>query len=197
MVKRFVAKISLTLALCLSSAPGFAQEFYLDWAGDSAKINYSPSNTYDASLPWGTDVYWNRDADLLTGLYIATPLEGSGFTEWLFSVKLSLFYLSLDTYNASTLGVSVGFNAGYKFLTTMPTSIILSATLSPDVFNTRNEIDSVSQFSARLQADLSPYLRGYLGYRVYTANLNKGHFPNRDDKVNFEDSLFLGFGLLF
>lgn len=197
-MKRFSLKKALVgISISISAyMPVSAQEFYLDWAGDSAEVHYSPSNTYDSSLPWGGNIYWNSDGDLLTSLYIATPLERSGFTEWLFSVRLSLFYLSLDNLNASTAGVSVGFNAGYKFLTSIPTSLVFSAALSPDIFNTGQDIDRVNQFGAHLQAELSPYLRGYLGYRVYTANLNQTNFPDKD-KATLDDSLFLGFSLLF
>ena len=196
-MKSFIMKMRQSLlAFCLVAVPGFAQEFYVDWAGDSARLDYSPSNAYQAGLPWGVDVYWNSDRDLLSGLYLATPFEGSGFTAWLFSAEVALFYLSLDDADASTAGVSVSFSAGYKFLTPMPTSLIFTAEVSPDILNTGSDIEQLNQFSGRLQTELSPYLRGYLGYRLYSVDFDQVRFKHKDN-FDFEDSFFLGFSLLF
>ena len=180
-----------------TAVPATAQEFYLDIGNDSAQINYSPRSAYETSLPWGVSLFWNNDNDKLAKAYIATPLEGNGFTAWLFSASLGLFYLDLNQADAGTTGILAGFHAGYRFLTSTPLSIIFTAEVSPDLLNTGDDITTMNQFTGRLQADLSPYVHAHLGYRFYSVTFDdEVRFKNKDS-LDFEEGVFLGFTLTF
>ncbi len=202
----FIKKITNFPKLILLTTLSFnslATTIDISSSTDKAELSFNTLGDYSYAPVFGGGIYSGNDRSI--GFYASLgtpPSNTSSNSPLLFVGEVKAYGIYIRDYDSNTpasLGVSIGGGVGYRFLTSIPTALLLRAQVSPDPLNLY-DANIFYNFDVSYEAILLPSVLTYVAYRY--AQLDFDEDIKIDDELtdsNYEliNNFYIGIKLRF
>lgn len=179
-------KIWLFLTLCGISTCAIADEAELYLSDESIQGRY----TTGASLigldagELGAEVFVNEQDDVSAAVDLNFIGQPAGlFSPWTFGAGPKLYTTTLDIFDENYAAVAIGASAGYALPLKIPVTLTGQYYYAPKI-TTIGDAEDLSDFMVRIETQFLGDLTGFLGYRLFEADLDDSNDHDLDDQVH-------------
>jgi hypothetical protein len=131
----------------------------------------------------GFEAFINEEDDLLGAVSLDFIGAPAGSTQWVFSAGPKLYLGSLDIVDDSFIGVAAGASASYAFEYLRPLWVTGQFYYAPKI-TTAGDADDLMDLILRLETQFVDQVTGFLGYRLFEADLENGEDYELDDNIH-------------
>lgn len=185
-----------------------AAVFGLELGKNTAEFTGFGGDIYNTEFDMGMTAFYNDSKDYMLTWDFTTPLEGSADNPWLFSLGIRLFGLLSERQQVEltpetkglreseakqqfTFGAMANIEGGYRFLTTVPMTVLGGVGYSPNQIND-GVVETMSTLNFGAEFLLSPSAILQVGYKRYRISYAKNKYHLGKTYKDIDDSLFVG-----
>lgn len=186
-------KLCLICALFLSSLNSvYAAGLDISLGDESAEFDYlidSGSLGYGGA-DIGFGFFYNENDDVLfnAGLMVVGNLGAR--KDIALGVGAKAYYAKLEHYNEDPAAVAIGGQFRYIIPSRTPVGFILELYMAPGI-TAFGETEKFQEFNARVELEILPSTRGYIGYREIEVEMEG------TQEIELDDSFHVGVRLQF
>lgn len=179
------AKLGLLWVLLGASTHAYADQAELYLSEESLQAQYATSADV-IGLRAGhltLEAFVNEEDDLMGAAGLTFAGRPAGATSWTFSAGPKLYGALLDVVDDSFVGVAVGGSASLPLEAAWPMWLTGQFHYAPKI-TTFGDAEDLLDFILRLEAQFVNRVVGFVGYRLFEAELEDGRDYDLDDDIH-------------